>query len=705
MKKHLLIGSALLAAISAYPQSGKMVKPSGIIENTPKKVYTEASASQHQTTVINGPVKKSLKAVNGNAKVSSAITRFTGSMNVFGYLVSQSRPLQYNGSLNAVSMITRKDGTYTASSNSNSGTIVGHYSTNMGGTWNETCLFTDGTNLGRYPNGGIYNPLGNTNITSAYIIGTGPQVATAPWVGNYYANKPITVPGTTTPGTDVQKMLNASLPATMRKHHFSRYAFTAIDGGLVRSMANVLNDPDGTTYAAIAYRGAAMVKGTFNAGSFVWGIDSFIPATTMNSGGYKNLNGVPLQAWDESGVVGYVVMLGSRADGTLSATRVGPTGGFQPIVYKTTNSGASWSLLPGNDFADMACFTAVNDRTYPVQGLATSTLIVANFQNSEGWDAVVDANGQLHIGSMIVGHTSNHVDSLGYRSVFGTEQYNYAETGPFNYPVFYDFYTYAAGGWGYHMIDSMGTEGPSGTSGQPGYSSNQWSDGSGAKMDQDARFQMSRSIDGTKIFYTWTESDTNITGVKWNMFPDLKVKGYDVVTKMMTDRLDVTNADANLTQSAYYHYTSNKAAVSAGTYTIPTTLTKNATLDGSINTDTYFNDNAVFASSSFSITAMAPKSGCTVTAISNQTAYNYEVSAYPNPANQQTTVVVRLKEKASNIEVTILNSVGQLVNTYHVNGQLGVNEVNVNLSNLSAGVYFYNVKVENASVTKKLIVQ
>lgn len=705
MKKHLLIGSALLAAISAYPQSGKMVKPSGILEITPKKVYTEENASQHQATVINGPVKKSLKAVNGNAKISAnPINRFTGSMNVFGYLVSQSRPLQYNAGVNAVSMVARKDGTYTASANSNSGTQVGHYTTDMGNTWNSTCIWANGTNLARYPQGGIYNPLGNTNINNAYIVGTGP-ITTTGWAGNWYASKQITTPGNTTPGTDQQSMMNASLPPTMRVHHMSRYAFTAIDGGLVRSMAEIMNDPSGTTFLAAGSRGAGMIKGLFSAGAFVWSIDSFIPATTMNSGGWKNLSGVPLQAWNENGTIGYVVMLGSRADGTISATRVGPTGGYQPIVYKTTNSGASWSLLPGNDFADMACFKGVNDRAYPVQGLTTNTLIIANFSQTEGWDAVVDANGQLHIGSQVLGHNSNHVDSLNYRNVFGTEQHNYPLTGPFGYPVFYDFYTYAAGGWGYHMIDSMGTEGPSGTSGQPGYGSNPWSDGSGARMAYDARFQMSRSVDGTKIFYTWSESDSAFAGAKWNIFPNLKVKGYDVNTKKVTDRLDVTNGDVNVGSAAFWHFTSNKAAVSAGTYTVPTTQTKNATLDGSVNVDTYFNNNAVFASSSFSINAMAPKSGCTVTAISNQTAYNYEVSAYPNPANQQTTVVVRLKEKASNIEVAILNSVGQLVNTYHVNGQIGVNEVNVDLNNLSSGVYFYNVKVDNATITKKLIVQ
>lgn len=705
MKKHLLIGSALLVAISAYPQSAKLVKPSGIVSTTPKKLDYNENATQRQATVFNGPIKKSVKAVNSNAKTSSIIP-FTGSMNVFGYLVSNSKPLQYNAGVNAVSMVARKNGTYTASSNSNSGTIVGLYSTDFGGTWNETALWTNATNLARYPQGGIYNPLGNTNINNAYLVGTGPLTNGTGWVGDFYASKQITTPGTTTPGADQQGMINASLPSSMQKHHFSRYSFSAIDGGLVRSLSSMLTNPDGTSYLAIGYRGAGLIKGMFNAGAFVWSIDSFIPQVTMTSatvgGPYNNLNGVPIMAWDEAGVVGYVVMLGSRASETITPTTVNAKGGFQPIVYKTTNGGSSWSLLPANDFSDASCFQGVYDRTYPVN--TNTALIVANFQNTEGWDAVVDANGQLHIASMLVGHTSNHTDSLGYRSVFGTEQYNYAETGPFNYPIIYDFYTQAAGGWSYHMVDSMGTEGPSGTSGQPGYGSNQWSDGSGAKMDQDARIQMSRSIDGTKIFYSWTESDSTVTGVKWNIFPDLKMRGYDVVSKKVTPRMDLTNSDAIHTQSAYYHYASNKAAVIGTSYFVPTTITKNGGLDGSVNVDTYFNNNGNIPGSAFTINAMSPMNGC-LTGLAVQNAYNYEVSCFPNPANEATTIVVSLKEKASNIDVTIYNSVGQLVNTYNVNGQLGVNEVNVNLNSLSAGVYFYNVKVGNSVVTKKLIVQ
>jgi hypothetical protein len=612
-------------------------------------------------------------------------------------------------------MIARKSPTYTPTSNGNSGSIVGLYSTNMGGTWNETCIWTNGTNLARYPNGGIYNPLGNTNINSAYLVGSGPITGGSGWLGNWYASKQITTPGnpTSAGGASEQALLNSTLTAATpaKPHHMSRYAFTTIDGGIARSMAVIANDGNATTNSAYGLRGAAMVKGMFTAGTFAWTTDSFIPPTTMHSNftpsttdDYKNLIGVPLQAWNENGTIGYVIMLGSRATATTAPTRVNAMGGYQPIVYKTTNSGTSWSLLPANDFSDANCFRGVWDRTYPIS--TNSAVIVPNFSGSEGFDAVVDANGQLHFGSMVYGHYYNHTDSLGYRYVFGTEQYSYGETGPFEYPVYYDFYTLPAGGWDYLMVDSMGTEGPSGTSGQPGYAANQWSDGSGAKMDQDARFQMSRSVDGTKIFYTWTEGDSTLTGDKWNAYPNIRLKGYDLNTGKMTARVELTSGDATHNGGGYYHYTSNKAASAAGCYTVPVTLTKNGTLDGSVAVDTYFNDNGVICGSQFTINKMSPKgpTGC-VTGIANSTAFNYEVGAYPNPAEQSTTILVNLKEQASNINVTIMNSIGQVVKTIKSSGSIGANEFTIDLNSLSSGVYFYNVQVGNSSVTKKLIVQ
>lgn len=689
MNKHLLLGSALLVAISAYPQNGRLVRPTGAIERAPKKIeYNDFAA---QGSVIAGPVKNNKS--NLTAKVTAVTaSRITGSMNVFGYLVSTSRSLSYNKGVNTVSFVHRKSGTYTAASNSNSGTIVAMIGANAAATWDSTCIWTNGTNLARYPQGGIYNPLGNTNKNNAYVVGMGPITGGSGWLGNWYASKTLNGAGTNAPGTgsSMQAFLNAT--PTLKVHHFSRYSFSSIDGGLVRSMGTILNDPAGTTNVTYGVRGAVMVKGQFNAGAFVWSVDSFVPPVNSRTDGSKLVVGESVQAWNNAGTIGYVVMLGSRS-GTGNTTK-----GYQPIVYKTTNSGASWSLLPANDFTTNQ-FKGLTDRLYPVNN--STAVICPNFSGSEGNDAVVDANGNLHYTSMVYGHYSNHVDSLGYRYTFGTEQYSYDYSGAFGYPTIYDFYTTSAGGWKYHIVDSMGTEGPSGTSGQPGYNTNPWSDGSGGKMALDARLQMSRTDDGAKVYYSWSESDSAIVGLKWNAYPDIKMKGYDVATDKLTGRINVSGGVTGADQQAYYQYMCDRAiGTSTACTEVPFTITYNGTNDGSVPVNTYYLKGNSICAASFTANALHP------TAVSEIAKENvtFNVMNFPNPANGATTILVGLKD-AANFDVAIYNAVGQVVDTYKVNGQAGANEIHIDLSKFAAGVYVYNVKVGNTTVTKKLIVE
>lgn len=704
MKKHLLFGTALFIAASSFSQNTR-VKPSGVLDapfiNTE---VPEPTASPINSSSFVGPVKKARPAVNANAKTSAVtVLNFTGAMNVLGYLLSTQKPLHYTKGINAVSFVSRKTTTYTASSNSNSGTIVGLWSTNMGSTWDETCIWSNATNLARYPQGIIYNPSGNTNVNSAYIVGIGPYTSSAGgWGGttngHWYASKQITTPGNTTSGADQQS--SAYQGGFLKSHYMNRNSISAIEGGMIRSLGNIVNDPAGTTNATFGLRGILMSKGVFNAGAFVWSVDTFKPPVNSRTDGSLLLGtSSPIQAWDETGTVGYVITLGSRLSQTVSANHVGPMGGHQPIVYKTTNSGASWSLLPANDFADPIQFKGVYDRMYPLN--TNTNVIVANFTGSEGIDAVVDMNGQLHIATMNYGHYYNHVDSLGYQYVFGTEQYSYGETGPFEYPIIYDFYTKPTGGWDYHMVDSMGTEGPGSTSGSPGYSSNQWTSSS-AKYTSDARIQMSRSADGSKLFYSWTESDSTFTGVKWNMYPDLKMKGYDLTTNKVSGRVNITSGVIGADQQAYWHFMSSKSATNGSCQDIPFTISYNATNNGDIQVDTYYLGGVSLCNSSYLYNPMSPKG--VGAGIANNTAAAYEVNNFPNPADKATTIMVSLKE-ASHFEVTLYNSIGQLMDTYKMNGQTGNNEINVDLSNFKSGIYFYNVKVGGSVVTKKLVVQ
>lgn len=94
-----------------------------------------------------------------------------------------------------------------------------------------------------------------------------------------------------------------------------------------------------------------------------------------------------------------------------------------------------------------------------------------------------------------------------------------------------------------------------------------------------------------------------------------------------------------------------------------------------------------------------------VTGIKNEISPISNVALYPNPTSNNATVEVSLAQ-ASKMNVVVMNSVGQVVNTVSVNGNTGINRVDLNLSNLTSGLYFYQVQVgDSKSVTKKFVVE
>jgi hypothetical protein len=696
MKKHLLYGFVLVASMSAFSQNATKVRPNGITDRLVTKGLTayqnETANSGKSTAGIPRPSK-----LNSAAKTSSTIAtgcmKFSGSTNAFGGYQDGHEALQYNAELNALSFIHRCSPAYNSIPNGNSGVQVAKYSTNLGSSWDSTVYYTSTTNLGRYPQGGLYNPPGNTTFTNAYVVGMGEYVGSA-FDGTWYASKQITVPGNTTPGVDMQAFSNVAPFGGFKKVDFPTHGFTNTKDGFVRGLGQICNDINATTNLGRGNRGAAILKGTFNAGAFVWSYDSLVPPTMLRTDGSKYLTVYNnMMAWNESGTVGYAVLIGVRA-GTSGATK-----GYQPIVYKTTNSGASWSLLPAQDFSG-PLFQGVWDRCASVS--SNTALVVPFFSTAEGMDAAVDINDNLHIATTVVGHYSNHNDSLDYTNQYGTELYAFPYGASFSYPTIYDFYTTSSGGWNYHIVDSMETEGP-GTGTQPGGASNPWGP-SGVFLD--ARIQMAVSADRKKMFYSWTESNPVIVTSNWNIYPDIKTKGFDVTLNKVTPRVNVTGGvltPDNADQQSYMFFMANKTILTNSVTMvneIPFTITYNGANDGNQPVTHFYIGGASLEQSDFVLNPLVPTG---IASNANSNVLN-TVGNYPNPASDFTTISLVLNE-AKDFEVTLYNAIGQLLKTINVNGQIGKNNVNLDLSNLSSGVYVYTVKTEGSSVTKKLIVE
>jgi len=79
-----------------------------------------------------------------------------------------------------------------------------------------------------------------------------------------------------------------------------------------------------------------------------------------------------------------------------------------------------------------------------------------------------------------------------------------------------------------------------------------------------------------------------------------------------------------------------------------------------------------------------------------------DISVYPNPTRDAVTIEYELPTGISSANLFIINSAGQTVKTYRISSV--VNRVNLDLSGLSPGNYFYQISGPNGAIgTKKLI--
>jgi hypothetical protein len=733
MKKQLLIGSALLLAISVNSQNSRQFRPvTGIVNMDAKmKASKLAWGSAYEAPVTNAnkfsnpSPEVGVGSDNSTSSVSSPIinatfTRFSGSGNVFGMLVSNQKALQYNRILQTFSFIQRKSSTYVEMpplpAQAENGAIVAYLGKNDGASWDSTLIFADASNWSRYPQGGIYNPPGNTTYTNAYVVGSGPCTSGSnTWVGSWFASKKITSPGTNTAGVSGSEQQfvpnsspwnNATSPA-MKKQDFPRYSFSSTEDGMVRSLGYIVNDVNATTNSGFGIRGAAMNKGVFNSGVFVWSYDSFIPpvvARTVNEPGTKSMWSTPYMAWNDAGTHGYLMFLGQRQGST------GQNVGWQPIIYKTTNSGNSWVVVNGIDFNQPTIYDKLLNS---MNGPNTNTNIsIPFFKADEGIDLIVDNANKLHILATAVGCAKQHPDSVEYTWQFGTEGYAWIHLNT-AHPYICDFSGDGTGTWAMNVIDSLGTEGPSDQAGGNGFTSNPWANQSQANpVASDSRIQISRSYDGEFITYSWAESDTTLTtgATKWNEFPNIHQRAMRLCDgAISTDELLIssptTGFNANVRDKAYFHFMGSTckaggSTMTSATFTVPYTVSNNSTTDGGISVNNYFSKAIVthnFPSSACGATVMTGVSAAAKTEAS-------ESFVYPNPTDNQFNVRLNLANN-NGISVEVYNAIGQKVVETKVNGQIGENNVPMNMNNAKAGVYFVKIKVGNTESTKKLVVQ
>jgi hypothetical protein len=79
------------------------------------------------------------------------------------------------------------------------------------------------------------------------------------------------------------------------------------------------------------------------------------------------------------------------------------------------------------------------------------------------------------------------------------------------------------------------------------------------------------------------------------------------------------------------------------------------------------------------------------------------IDLFPNPANNETSVKINATEQ-SQVVISILNTVGQVVFQSTNTLSLGANTVNIDTKNFASGIYNVIISTDNGATTKKLSV-
>ncbi|HEY1040216.1 MAG TPA: hypothetical protein VGF30_12460 [Bacteroidia bacterium] len=494
MKKSLLLSTALLVGVGAFAQTNRMMLKAKLYP----KIRPAVSADGTQGT--------STQRTNGVNSVQTS-TLFSNSRNGFGTLVEETNPLHYNEDLNMVAFTQRcatlaswpLTGVTPNAANAQSGYIMTRYSTDNGATWSGVNYYQDNVHWGRYPSGVIANAPNNTDPAQANFVAMGPSTGDGTgWFANFFASVPANATGNVT--SNDQQGLETGLQNASTFSYFASY--NSIANG--RTVWTAAYKNDGGTDLTQNVRGVAVIKGTPGATAsdpYTWTQDSvtFGPFHIMADG--RPAATAPKIAFAPDGQTGYVLVNGILASATGENAKC-----LQPNLWKTTDAGATWTPVNLSynwraNHPEILCnlIPTLHDEDWGPANEAYPA-----FFDGHGSGITVDNAGVLHYVTTVVPAYSSHPDSSFF--IFGQYGFSYTQFDDLDKPWIYDFTTSGNGVWDQKIIGKLYTRNIEDDDDVPDPAA--WTTDGTAPMDYSNRIRISRSDDGSKVLYTWTDSDS-----------------------------------------------------------------------------------------------------------------------------------------------------------------------------------------------------
>ena len=526
--------------------------------------------------------------------------------------------------------------------------VISAQSLNTGASWMKKTLLGYGQANTLHPQAYIFNSEQHSNPMEVIIGSMSPVSTIGSWSNRYFYSGLNTDPF----------VAHFDSVAPSCPGEFFRYGTDVTDDGYVYGISECIEcDSSGyTQYNINTYRGEPVNGDHIEFGSTNAGSIDVLEATIFCNLKFST-------AWSQDGSIGYIF-------GTGILNAFAGQSGINPIVWKSTDHGATWTII--TEGMNMVDFPGLED----VLVMSDDGHYIPLFKDDI--TGTIDANGDLQFFGRCISGIS-----------LGSGKYNFPANDDEKDKLMNVTINPETGITGFHYITDLLSRDVTNDS-EYAYATS--SDGKGWNH----RIQTSRSLDGMNYFVIWgdtPDADEMYNGE--NAHPDLFVWGHSIDP----DYANLNNPVLQLTDEGHYwfHYVSTRVLPIEGTiFKIPVTKTLSS-LEMLSNLDwdpvTIFFVNGLMYDVSVGIEESIKETKIEVS--QNQ----------PNPFSGISTISVTLDRKAG-LSLEVYNTLGQRVYSMEKGVvSAGSYDFRLDAGNFTPGVYYYMVKAGEAKVCKKMIVK